>query len=474
MRIVVATLMLVLCLSVSAQEAYVDGNVIAFSSIDAYDRYASGELDRSIFYYYAYSNSALTTRAEVQEGENDEELWPDFLNLVLNQDKIMRISSFLVKVDLDNGFALAINANEPNAYWSLQNNDFWAPGMIYFDSESEDALEVLESIEYGGGWETWMASQPRDRGIDRQRQNVKRPATTRVASDGSCSGAARNKCEGDVVWDVIDADNPQPGCIYWMYRMDWKVVYQKAIFYFSLQSKQKSIKGCSSTNWVLVPTYDAQLQLNGNARYRKRCGGEVVKQQLLTDVDREQNWRPYEGSRSLSHYDVAVTFGIAHPGQTNYHYESCAITDGYSAGHAGMTWRSLENRPGVVHVGSDNVTNPYNGDTAPNVSLPVLCLRYDGSATPSNVSPDFYNGWAGGPVALTPAVQGSTLTSRATADSLCSSNFGAGWRMGEFHDGRYGPSLQYSGGWSWWAYGNIPVGQRFWAAINDQPANPWN
>jgi hypothetical protein len=38
--------------------------------------------------------------------------------------------------------------------------------------------------------------------------------------------------------------------------------------------------------------------------------------------------------------------------------------------------------------------------------------------------------------------------------------------MGEFHDG--------NGGWTWWGRGSINSTTRFWVAINDQPANPWN
>ena len=90
-----------------------------------------------------------------------------------------------------------------------------------------------------------------------------------------------------------------------------------------------------------------------------------------------------------------------------------------------------------------------------------------GYANPGIVT-DYYNGWAGGDVAISSAVQGCTLTSLAVADAICASQFGAGWRMAEFHDG--------GGGWSWWAYGNIasPPPDHFWTYINDQSANCWN
>jgi len=139
---------------------------------------------------------------------------------------------------------------------------------------------------------------------------------------------------------------------------------------------------------------------------------------------------------------------------------------GGTATHYGMTWRVLGQSGAYVHVGSDSTTNPYNGDTHPSTVLPVLCLKQDGRGAPSGISFDFYNGWAAGEVRFSNPVAGSTLTSRATADAICSGAFGAGYRMGEFHDG--------GGGWSWWAQGVLDPNTRCWVAITDQPANPWN
>jgi hypothetical protein len=145
------------------------------------------------------------------------------------------------------------------------------------------------------------------------------------------------------------------------------------------------------------------------------------------------------------------------------------------ATHAGMSWKVLEQRSNaLVLLGVDSQTNPYKGDTPARSSLPVLCLNVNKSTVPAGIKPDFYNGWARGTVALTPSVPGTQLDSRAAADSLCAYNFGDGWRMAEFHDGRFGANLSQIGGWHFWASGTIPIGTRFWVAINDQPANPWN
>ncbi|AQW50201.1 hypothetical protein [Streptomyces violaceusniger] len=145
-----------------------------------------------------------------------------------------------------------------------------------------------------------------------------------------------------------------------------------------------------------------------------------------------------------------------------------------SAIPSGMTWTVLAKGDGTVRVGADASTDAYNGDTAATATLPLLCLRVNGSAVPAGITPDFYAGWSRGTVAATPPVLGKTLTSRAVADALCAQYYGSGWRMAEFHDGRYGSDLELSGGWSFWAYGYVPDGTRFWTAIDDQPANPWN
>ncbi|MEU3568445.1 hypothetical protein AB0E96_08460 [Kitasatospora sp. NPDC036755] len=147
------------------------------------------------------------------------------------------------------------------------------------------------------------------------------------------------------------------------------------------------------------------------------------------------------------------------------------------ATHLGMTWSAVSYGPeGTVQVGGPggSPSNAYSGDTAPSVSLPVLCLNVDGSPAPDGLTIAFHNGWAQGTVALSQPVKGARLNSRAAADSICQASFGAAWREAEFHDGRYGPDLSLGGGWTFWAYGNIPNNTRFWTAINDQPANPWN
>ena len=132
----------------------------------------------------------------------------------------------------------------------------------------------------------------------------------------------------------------------------------------------------------------------------------------------------------------------------------------------GLTWRVLEQQGAYVHVGRDDITNAYQGDTTVDQMLPILCVYKDGRAAPGGINFDYSNGWVQGALQLSAPITGSALTSQAQADGICANQLGAGWRMAEFHDG--------GGGWSYWGTGQLPTDTRFWVAINDQPANPWN
>ncbi|GAB3157978.1 hypothetical protein GCM10027290_60280 [Micromonospora sonneratiae] len=144
-----------------------------------------------------------------------------------------------------------------------------------------------------------------------------------------------------------------------------------------------------------------------------------------------------------------------------------------SALRKGMTWTVLGQQGDYVHVGRDGQTDAYAGDTTVDQYLSALCLLVDARPAPA-IPFDHDNGWARGAVKVTAPIRGDALTSRAQGDSICASTFGAGWRLAEFHDGRWGTDFVFSGGWSFWAAGVLTPGTRFWTAISDQPANPWN
>jgi hypothetical protein len=156
-----------------------------------------------------------------------------------------------------------------------------------------------------------------------------------------------------------------------------------------------------------------------------------------------------------------------------------------------MTWRVLNTATidGKKYAlfGSDNLTNPYQGDTGLNEVRSLLCIQKNNLPAPLGLpTSTTTNGgalrgsWSGGKVVIVPDVQASTLTSRGLADEKCRlqgrqvTGEGA-FRMAEFHDGD-----QRAGwaGWDFWAEVSSIEGLdnrniRYWVCINDQPANPW-
>jgi hypothetical protein len=155
-----------------------------------------------------------------------------------------------------------------------------------------------------------------------------------------------------------------------------------------------------------------------------------------------------------------------------------------------MTWRVLKNHNSrqqrYALFGSDELTNPYEGDTNIQEFRALLCIKKlnlplpSGLPTPRTTPGGALRGsWSGGRVAIIPKVKGAELTSLEVANERCRLEGlriweEDGFRMAEFHDGD-----QKAGwaGWDFWA--EIPPSQdisdfRYWVWIDDQPtANPW-
>jgi hypothetical protein len=144
-----------------------------------------------------------------------------------------------------------------------------------------------------------------------------------------------------------------------------------------------------------------------------------------------------------------------------------------SARCRGYTWVVRRQEGGVVQVGSDARSNAYSGDAPCEENLPVLCVHPIGLKAPDTYRGDFYNAWFGAELKLSKPIRGTTLHARTVADDWCQAEFGNSeqpgeirWRMAEHHDG--------GGGWGFGGVGEIDAKDRFWVAINDQPANPWS
>jgi hypothetical protein len=301
---------LILSLSLFSQAPTASGNVMNFSSVAAYEPYADDESTWASLRNIAVQSSTLTTLAEQggsSEGQVTEDtLYPDFVKEVLNTDYIFQIGSYLIKIDLFNDRGLVIDAGNTNAYASLVNNDLSAPGMMVLDGDEDFGLELLEALA----------------------NNTVTPADYQsfLNAQNACGGAQRKTQKGIEPW-AETSEQCDIGGSYTIgkkYGMDNKVVYQKVIFFFSLQSKIRSLMWCTfGGNPYTVPVYPfVDVKLSGTVKFRKRCGTEVndnvnYVEGYFGEGDGILNWRPYSGGRSLSHYDFNVDFGIRPPQDRN-------------------------------------------------------------------------------------------------------------------------------------------------------------
>jgi subtilisin family serine protease len=149
---------------------------------------------------------------------------------------------------------------------------------------------------------------------------------------------------------------------------------------------------------------------------------------------------------------------------------------------------------GQPSIGS-SCCDAYKGDTLCSVSLPVLCVNVDGSSRPpydlygggSAMPQAYYNGWLEGTASLTSPVPGISFSNLNDVNAYCEAQFGAGYRVAEFHDGRWidgmdastfhgstWPIITSFGGWGFYAPTQFPNTSRFWVHINNQNANCWN
>jgi len=86
------------------------------------------------------------------------------------------------------------------------------------------------------------------------------------------------------------------------------------------------------------------------------------------------------------------------------------------------------------------------------------------------MSVEYYRGWTGAIIGLSAPVPGTQLSNVETANAYCQKALGAGYRMAEFHDGKWisgmgdtkyfgdiwpNSSMLSSGGWTWYGQGNV-------------------
>jgi hypothetical protein len=112
---------------------------------------------------------------------------------------------------------------------------------------------------------------------------------------------------------------------------------------------------------------------------------------------------------------------------------------------------------------SQQPCNPFQGDQLCTSSLPLAC--YKSSSAPAPINSRVTN-LRSGEVRPSRPVVGTQLPDLASANALCTAQFGEGWRVLAYHDGDSGSLLTIS---------NILPKARLWIDVRDQQyANCWD
>ncbi len=195
--------------------------------------------------------------------------YSEYLLDILNQDKIVSINGYLIKVDMDNGFCSFVDATlYPDAYDDLKNNVLSNPHIMTFVNPDEPVTEVLEQMR--NGTLTWA---------DYQIQLAKAKG-----GQGICfkSGAKRN----------IDPEYEIIGGVYNMYT---EVGYYKGFIHFELTAQ-------ADVRYGRVVVFIEPRTITGKFEWEGVCRGAKAGTYSYTDnslLNRNSEYTVYSGGSAL-------------------------------------------------------------------------------------------------------------------------------------------------------------------------------
>lgn len=304
-----------------SQNITTESGMIKFNSIADYTYYADNPENRTSLETFTNAANDVSILSK-RESQSDLEDIPDFLKSFLNNDNMALIGNYILKFDFTNKMVLVLNKNVQNAIMTLQNSDTTQAGVIvlYFESVG-NGVEILEGLENGS--------------INSNNY----PSFINNTSDAEkCRHASTKKHKPDeVVWSTLkmnehflnrdlmtDCDGDDVD-----YINDYKMVYQRLVFYFKIECKAKNTTHCRGYNsWRHEVKKD--IHIGGSIRYEVRCWGEQEKKFDRAEYLRVNTWIPYDGSRSLSRYYFTMNCQSKHTWESSYnHNPQLHIEDGY-------------------------------------------------------------------------------------------------------------------------------------------------
>ena len=302
-----------------AQNVGTENGMIKFNSIADYVYYADNETNMASLDSFSKNSSVATLSKQTQPV--DDEIIPGFLQMFLNTDTMVTIGNYIIKFDFVDNRALVLNKNVDNAITALQNNDINQSGiMILAFDDVENGVEIFEGLEN----ETITETNYQD-------------SINNTSTAEKCRHANDHKSAQSEVWSTLKmnehylARNTTNNCSGDLedYVYDYKMVYQRLVFFFKIECKAKGTTHCSGYNNE-AHELKKDLHVSGNIKYEVRCFGEQEKNYDVADYTRVNTWIPYQGSRSLSKYDFSASCQTKHTWDAAYpHSITLRIVDGY-------------------------------------------------------------------------------------------------------------------------------------------------
>jgi hypothetical protein len=261
--------------------------VLSFSTIDAYEDFISnGGTNKDVLTQtllqtdnfnslYEFSLDTLNSY-ELSEEEIEFSSNNPFFTSMLNQDRMIKIGDWYVKLDFNKKVGFIMSSYFPQYYGAFVEGDVMAGrGKIHIVSFEDDGIEFLKQGN------SQLGTLP-PRGSENSTQWL-------FCREG---GADRKKDEN---FHYINSD----------LRFDCKIVYQKAVVYFSLQGKGKLQRKSRIGIWV---EQTADLKMHYGYRFKPKCKKEEIWQSVISVVDNKVSYRLYESPRALNKYIYSAYF----------------------------------------------------------------------------------------------------------------------------------------------------------------------
>jgi hypothetical protein len=231
-------------------------------------------------------NARMTPTYSDTTDEDPDDLYPEYLQNILNDDSVVQIGRWLMKIDLVNDMGFVIDISQGDAYERLKNSTPLTNDRdVMTFGQDEEVLDVLDWIDKGQG--TYQDYEDQKWGFNN------------VPIFCFDNGAKSYK---DKQYYDYDKDDSKV-------RMKVELTYQKAIIYFRLFVEAKTQK---KKLFLWVADGQTSMDLSYNYKWVQRC-----KKLSGSDLNTMPN-QPgpkaqkvaYESAKSLRQYDMYAQVSI--------------------------------------------------------------------------------------------------------------------------------------------------------------------